>query len=269
MHRWPVEVRIPKANHGARHLFRAWPDIIARLKNNESRALLLDFDGTLVRLRRRPEEARLSERGKRILKRLVTSKRLFVAVVSGRKRKTLETMVGVEGIRYIGLHGAERGAEPVILSKTAGRDLVRAQQGIRSGVQALPGIWIEEKKLSFAVHYRGAHRASLTEADRVIRQIVAPMRNTLRVLNGNKVWEVMPQEIPGKGAAVRQLLEDLPASTIAMYFGDDQTDEEAFANLPGQITVKVGGNRNTRARYYLRSPSEVVRCLLRLERELT
>jgi trehalose-6-phosphatase len=79
----------------------------------------------------------------------------------------------------------------------------------------------------------------------------------------------MPREIPAKGAAVCQLLEDLPASTIAMYFGDDEADEEAFANLPGQITVKVGGNPNTRARYYLRSPGEVVRCLFRLERELT
>jgi trehalose 6-phosphate synthase/phosphatase len=94
------------------------------------------------------------------------------------------------------------------------------------------------------------------------------MHDTLRVLNGDKVWEVVPREIPGKGVAVRKLLEGLQGTTVAMYFGDDETDEEAFAVLPRQITVRIGRERRTRARFYLRSPAEVQRCLFRIERDL-
>jgi trehalose 6-phosphate phosphatase len=252
-----------------RYLFDAWPEIVTRLRSAESRALLLDFDGTLVALRRRPGDVRFSERGKRLLKRLVLNKKFFVAVVSGRDLKGLETLVGVEGVHCVGLHGAEREGESVILSKTARQDLLRAKRDVRSKMQALPRVWIEEKGLSFAVHYRGARQATVQVANRTLRQILVPVQNTLRVLNGDKVWEVMPRELPGKGVAARNLLARLPEATVAMYFGDDDTDEEAFAVLPDQITVAVGRERTTRARFYLRSPAEVLQCLFRLERELT
>ena len=255
-------------NRGPRSLFRAWPEVIARLRSAESRALLLDFDGTLVPLQRRPGDVRFSKRGKRILKRLAANKKFFVAIVSGRDLKSLETMVGVEGIHYVGLHGAEREGESVILGKQARQDLSRAKREVRSELQTRSGVSIEEKGLSFAVHYRGARKAGVRGADRILRQTLAPVRNTLRVLTGDKVWEVMPREIPGKGDAVRNLLAKLPVPTVALYFGDDDTDEEAFAVLLDQISVKVGRERGTRARFYLRSPAEVLRCLFRFEREL-
>jgi trehalose-phosphatase len=264
----PAGQRFRKTNRGTRSLLHAWSEIIARLRAAESRALLLDFDGTLVPLQRRPDDVRFSERGKSILKRLVMSKKLFVAVVSGRDLQSLESIVGVEGVHYVGLHGAERQGGSVRLSRTARQDLVRAQQEIRSELKGLAGVWIEEKGLSFAVHYRGARRTTVQGADRVLRQILAPVRNTLRVLNGDKVWEVVPQKIPGKGVAVRKLLDGLPGTTVAMYFGDDETDEEVFAVLPRQITVRIGRERATRARFYLRGPAEVQRCLFRIERDL-
>src|SRR5580700_5404507 len=49
-----------QAARSVRNLFDAWPGIIERLKGAEFRLLLLDFDGTLVRLRRRPEDVRFS-----------------------------------------------------------------------------------------------------------------------------------------------------------------------------------------------------------------
>jgi trehalose-phosphatase len=247
-------------------LFEAWPEIIGRLRSAGSRALLLDFDGTLARLQPRPADVLLAERTKKILRRLAMDKTFFVAVVSGRHLRTLQTVIGVEGIHYIGLHGAERKGKSTVLGKTTQRDLLRAKRDALSKIHALPGVWIEDKGLSFAVHYRGARPASVQAADLILREILAPMRNALRVLHGDRVWEVVPREVPGKGVAVRELMKGLPDTTVAMYFGDDETDEEVFAVLPGQITVRVGRGRSTRADFYVRSPGEVLRFLFLLER---
>jgi trehalose 6-phosphate phosphatase len=242
--------------------------VIARLRKAESRALLLDFDGTLARLQPRPDDVLLAAGARKILRRLAMSKDLFVAVVSGRRLGTLQTMIGVEGIHHVGLHGSERAGKSTVLGKRSRQDLLRAKRDARSKMDALPGVWIEEKGLSFAVHYRGARPAIALAADLILREILAPTRDTLRILQGDKVWEVVPREVPGKGVAVRELLQGLPEKTAVMYVGDDDTDEEAFTVLPGQITVRVGKANGTRANFYVRGPSEVLRFLVLLERDL-
>ncbi|MGA8144249.1 MAG: trehalose-phosphatase [Candidatus Acidiferrales bacterium] len=257
-----------RTSRSVRYLFDAWPEIVARMRGAESRILLLDFDGTLVGLRRRPDDVRLSGRAKKILQQLVGIEKLSVAIVSGRAFRTIEALIGVDGIGYVGLHGAEWNGKSIILSKAARRAIGNAKKAAQTELRTLRGIWIEEKGLSFAVHYRGARRASVEAADRILRRIVTPMQGTLRILNGDKVWEVLPREIPGKGAAVRELLAESPAGTVAMYFGDDETDEEAFAALPGHVTVKVGSGLKTRASYRVSGPAEVLQFLTRLEKQL-
>ncbi len=42
-----------------------------------------------------------------------------------------------------------------------------------------------------------------------------------------------------------------------IYLGDDTTDEEAFASLPGAITVRVGPHGKSSASYHLADPGEV------------
>jgi trehalose-phosphatase len=257
-----------QAARSVRNLFDAWPGIIERLKGAEFRLLLLDFDGTLVRLRRRPEDVRFSARGKKILRRLVGLKDFSATVVTGRGLESIETMVGVEGVRYVGLHGAARNGKSMAVSRAAQQAMARARKEAQSKLRELPGIWIEDKGLIFAVHYRGAAHESAEEAGCVLRRIVAPLRKNLRILNGDCVWEVLPREIQGKGAAVLELLAGLPDRTVAMYIGDDRTDEEAFAVLPGHITVKVGDGQNTSAGFYVRTPAEVLQLLSRFEKEL-
>ena len=52
---------------------------------------------------------------------------------------------------------------------------------------------------------------------------------------------------------------------IAIYVGDDATDEPAFAVLNRGITVRVGPARHTKARYRLSNPREVRRFIERLD----
>ena len=257
-----------RSTQDLRRLSSAWPEVIARIRDADHRILFLDFDGTLVRLRRHPDDVRFSERGRKILRQLVGHRNLTVAVVSGRELEKIQTLVGVEGIRYVGLHGAERAGETTVPSIAARQMVEAALKAAQAGLAGLRGIEIEDKHLSFAVHYRGARQPATEAASRVVGDIVATSNDKLRILSGKKVWEVLPREFPGKGVAVLELLARLPEKKIAIYFGDDETDEEAFSVLPGQITVNVGSGVNSHASFYVQSPSEVLQFLARLEKQL-
>jgi len=256
------------AVHSPRYLFRAWRDIAGRIRNAERCVLLLDFDGTLVKLQRRPWEVRVPRRTKRLLERLARHARLFVAIVSGRRCQDLQIRIGVEALHFIGLHGAERERKTTKITKAAARILARAQQGVRQRMAAMRGMRIEDKGMSFAVHYREASAPIARAAKFCLLDVVEPLQKTLRVLDGAMVWEVLPNEIRGKGGAVRDLLSEFPQGTPAIYIGDDGTDESAFEALGDQITIRVGNAQKSAAKYYVRDPSEVIRFLLRLETEL-
>jgi trehalose 6-phosphate phosphatase len=235
------------------------------LNSAQGCALFLDLDGTLVPLRPRPADVQLSRQTKKILALLQSHNNLHLSFVSGRQLKVLRNIIGMDQVHYVGLHGAEREGESARMSGESVRALSRAKRFARKQLDGFPGIWIEDKGLSFALHYWKARPATIRAADLALREILAPALGFLHVLNGNKVWEVMPKEIPGKGVAVRAFMDTLPENTLGIYVGDDVTDETAFAALSDQITVKVGRTRGTLAHFYVRNPAEVHRFLSRLE----
>src|ERR1700752_4021474 len=131
-----------RTTQNVRHLAEACPEVVARVRDAGRRLLLLDFDGTLVGLRRHPDDVRFSERGKKILRRLVGIENLTVAVVSGRELEQIQKLVGVEGIRYVGLHGAERLGETTVPSTAARQMNTAGLQGAQTGLAGLRGIEI-------------------------------------------------------------------------------------------------------------------------------
>jgi trehalose 6-phosphate phosphatase len=251
-----------------RYLFGAWNEITERIRNAKILALLLDFDGTLVRLQRRPMDVRVSARTKQLLERLSRHPLLFVAIVSGRRRDDLQTRIGIETLHYVGLHGAEAEGTNTKISKSAGKILALAKRRAQGQIATMPGMRIEDKGLSFAVHYRSAAAPVARAAKSSLLKLVAPLQHSLKMFEGAMVWEVLPNEIPGKGAAARVLLTELPKGTPAIYIGDDGTDESAFRALRDQITIRVGKARKSDAKYYLRNTSEVIHFLLRLEADV-
>ena len=267
-HGVPSAAKANPAVHLPRYLFRAWDEIADRLCDAQTSVLLLDFDGTLVKLQRRPWEVRVPQRTKRLLERLARHPKLFVAIVSGRRCQDLQTRIGVEALHFIGLHGAERERKTTKITKAAASILARAQHGARKRMAAMRGMRIEDKGMSFAVHYREASPPIARAAKSCLLDVVEPHQETLRVLDGAMVWEVLPNEIRGKGGAVLDLLSEFPPGTPAIYIGDDGTDETAFEALADQITVRVGNPQKSAAKYYVRNPREVIRFLLRLEAEI-
>ena len=130
-------------------------------------------------------------------------------------------------------------------------------------------IWLEDKNLGLAVHYRGAPPDEVRAARRIVRGVLEHFQPQLRLFEGKKVWELLPGAVGGKGLAVRRLLGRPPQPSLPIFVGDDESDESAFAALPRGITVHVGNACRTQARFYLRNPSEVRTFLQKMEDEIT
>jgi trehalose-phosphatase len=128
-------------------------------------------------------------------------------------------------------------------------------------------VWIEDKGAAFALHYRGAAPAAVGYGRAILDEMYGGFSRWLRIISGDRVWEVMPRELRGKGDAARRLLRHLRQGALPLYFGDDAADEAAFEALSHGITVCVGPARQTRAGFRLRNPVEVCRALQKLDRQ--
>jgi len=256
------------ASANPRHLFEHWRSIRARLKRARYVALFLDFDGTLAPLRDRPEEAELSTLTRRLLRRLARHPRLTVCIISGRRAADTRKRAGVRGVCCIGLHGGERDGHLRLKPQTL-KVLERARRNLEERLARLEGLWVEDKFASFVVHYQEARPKVVRQARALVREVLEPLGSRVRVLHGKKVWEILPEEIKGKGEAVREMLSELARPAVPIYVGDDITDESAFAALPRGVTIRVGTPRRTRARYELRNSEEVQVFLERLEAEIS
>jgi trehalose-phosphatase len=257
------------ANHkDAIHLFDTWREVRERLRSARHLAVFLDFDGSLVPLRARPDQVWLDASGRRLLRRLARHPRVTLVLISGRRRADLRKRVNVPAARYLGLHGWEHSDGHSARPGTR-RLMCLARRMLAERLRELPGIWIEDKGPVFVVHYRDTSSATMRRARQVVRETLDWLEPDLRVLRGRKVWEVLPHEVEGKGAAVSRLLEELPRPTLSIFVGDDVSDERAFAALRGELTVRVGRPRRTRAHFRLRNPREVRTFLERLQAEIT
>lgn len=255
----------------ARHLFDAWPDVARRLAGADRLALFTDFDGTLTAIRRRAASVQLSA-GMRTRLAAIARRGHVVGVVSGRGLNDVRSRVGVPGLWYVGAHGfliRTPDRHTIVLVNDAQRRLIaRIARRIARGVRDCPGIEIERKVATIAVHHRTASAASARLAHDVVRTIVAAEPG-LRLITGKKVWEVLPAAPVDKYRAVRFILRSErrrrgARTRLALYVGDDVADEAVFARLRG-VTVSVGRAHNTFARYFVRSPAEVRELLSRLD----
>jgi trehalose 6-phosphate phosphatase len=215
-------------------------DDIAR----ERTFLAFDFDGTLAPIVADRFAAQLRSETRALLR---TVSLLYpCAVISGRERADVAARVaGVPLVAVIGNHGAEAGRGP--LDRRA-RDVTAAwRRRLESALAGVDGLEIEDKQFSIAVHYRRA--PSWDEAARKVRDAVAELEGAA-TFGGIAVVNVVPHGAPTKGDAIRAICERVGAR-MAVYIGDDQTDEEAFRAEVVRISVRVGDSTSSAARFYV------------------
>jgi len=196
------------------------PEPLRPLARDPARsAVLLDFDGTLAEIVARPELAGPVE-GATAVVRAAAGAFGLVAVISGRPSDDVRALLGVDGVRYLGLYGLEEeDAAPV--SPEAMAAAVAAASGVG-------GARVEAKGGSVAVHYRQSNDPEAARAE-LLAALAAPPAG-FEAIEGKMVVELVPAGRARKGGAVRRLLGEARPSAV-LYAGDDLADLEAFAEL--------------------------------------
>lgn len=220
--------------------------VAARLAR-ERTLCAFDFDGTLSSIVDHPDRAKMRARTRNLLGRLAA---LYPCiVVSGRARAdVLDKLAGVHVARAIGNHGAETAT-----TQESRHRIDEWRAALQQELETIPGVWVEDKGLSLAVHYRQA--ASKPEARRRILTAALKLKGA-RVFGGKQVVNVVLGCAPNKGDALAAERDRMGCNWV-LYVGDDENDEDAFALDGNLVSVRIGRNPRSRARYYLRSQAEI------------
>lgn len=215
-----------------------------------------DFDGTLAPIVGNPADARPLPVAAAALIELAGLPATSAALVSGRALQTLRELSSMPtAVHLVGSHGAEFEAgfahqiDTVLL------------QTITDALTAIaadkPGVAVETKPASVALHVRNASPADGDAA--LAAAWDAATHWDAHVTTGKAVLE-FAVVTTDKGEAI-DILRGEKDATVVVFFGDDVTDEKAFARLGEfDIGVKVGPG-DTAARYRIDSPDDVAAAL--------
>ena len=194
--------------------------------------LITDVDGTVSPIADCPEDARVQPEARRALHRL-TGRLALVAAVSGRPAAHVAQVVGVDGMVYAGNHGLEwweAGRTTLVPEALPHLATVAATlEQLRASLK-LPGVLVEEKGATGAVHYRLSPDA--VAARQAILDAVAqcPLAAALWVREGRMVVEIRPPVRVDKGSAAETLVRQRRLQGV-IYLGDNTTDLDAFRAL--------------------------------------
>ncbi len=246
-------------------------------------AVFLDYDGTLTPIVDRPEDAVISESMREAVRGL--AERCPVCVVSGRDRRVVQELMGLDNLVVAGSHGFDIWTpDEGTIEHDAGSGFEEVIEEVKARLDEeigpFEGASVEPKKASVAVHYRLVAEEERSKIKQIVDDLLAERSDELKVTPGKMVYEIQPKIDWDKGKAVLYLLEALELDgedIVPIYVGDDVTDEHAFEALAetsaGGIGIFVGevedpetAGRTTSADYVLYTMEEVERFLNMLAR---
>jgi trehalose 6-phosphate phosphatase len=230
-------------------------------------AVLLDIDGTLLDLAPTPREVWVPPDLATTLNRLLEKTSGALALVSGRSLNDIDLIFAPELFPAVGGHGAEMrlssdGEAVASHAPPMDKELKRRLAAI---ARLSPGILLEDKGYSLALHYRLAPHAekAIYEAVSLIR---ADLPNApIEVMPGKCVCEIKPSGFD-KASGVTELMTHEPfKGRRPIFIGDDVTDESVFAIMPDLRGVAFSvGRRAKGVSGYFDAPRDVREWLARL-----
>jgi trehalose 6-phosphate phosphatase len=234
-------------------------DLLSALDTAAATARLLvasDFDGTLAPIVNDPADARPLPGAADALGSLADLPSTTVLLVSGRALAVLREYSGMPAtVHLVGSHGAELDTGFAFDVDEALLARITAElEGIAEG---RPGVTVESKPASVAIHVRNASDADRETALAAAR--VVGHASGAELTEGKAVLEFAVISTD-KGEALDLVREQVDA-TAAVFFGDDVTDEKAFRRMRADdVGVKVGPGE-TLAQYRVDSPDDVAAAL--------
>jgi len=252
-----LEDNIADENEAAPETVPVPRSLVPRLSQT---AILLDIDGTLLDLMPTPREVWVPPGLAKTLNRLVERTGGALALVSGRSLNDIDLIFAPDVFPAVGGHGAEMRIDPDNESVAAhappmDKELKRRLAAI---AKLSPGILLEDKGYSLALHYRLAPHAekAIYEAVSLIR---ADLPNApIEVLPGKCVCEIKHSGFT-KATGVLELMTREPfKGRRPLFIGDDVTDETVFAIMPDFDGLAFSvGRRATGVAGHFDAPSDV------------
>lgn len=228
-------------------------------------AILLDIDGTLLELMPTPGEVRASPGLAATLKGLMERTAGALALVSGRSLADIDRIFAPDHFPAVGGHGAEMRLKGVGVANHAQPLDGELRRRLAAVAQLSPGILLEDKGYSLALHYRLAPRAEKV-IDEAIRLILGDLPDpAIEVLPGKCVLEIKRAGFT-KASGVRELMRHPPFhGRKPLFIGDDVTDESVFAIVPEWDGVAFSvGRLFTGVSSYFAAPRDVRKFLAHL-----
>jgi len=235
-------------------------DFFRRLSRAHSRALLLDYDGTLAPFQVDRDHAEPYPEIPALIDRILSSTNTRVAIATGRCAKEIPELIGIHGIETWGCHGMERlyangTYEMAKLDAQVQQRIAEIKERLaKEGLSEM----LECKPTGIAVHWRG--RLSAADVTSKVRKAwlmsAGEGVNLIRFDGGLEIRAAGKN----KGDIVRTVLGEMGKKAAISYLGDDQTDEDAFAALQGfGLGVLVQSEyRPTVADAWVRPPEGVI-----------
>jgi trehalose 6-phosphate synthase/phosphatase len=240
--------------------------VATELQRSERLAILVDYDGTLVRVEDTPELAKPDAALLGLLQELARCPNVDVHIVSGRGKATLEEWLGRLPVTLWAEHGLWR-RDPrqgewraAFTQDRTWKDTVRAL--MKRASDRTPGSLVEDKGDSLAWHYRLSDPLYAEEEAARLKAAMADAfpHGEVEAVGGRKVVEARPHGAQ-KGLAVAAVRDETPTARI-LAIGDDRTDEDMFATAlaAGGLAISVG-DHDSRARLHVTGTADVRRLL--------
>jgi trehalose 6-phosphate synthase/phosphatase len=265
----------------SQHLFskaapQALPNLLSALKSHVY--LFLDYDGTLVPIQGRPEQAVMPASTRALMARLLAKENLTVVIVSGRDGDFLQSQFEGLPVMLAAEHGAKfydpaTQAWTSLLWSDVNTWYAGAKAVMENYTRRVPRSHVEPKEYAIAWHYRQSPRTfSNYQAHKLKEDLESGLTHLpATVIAGNKVIEARAVEA-NKGYFVRNFLTTHPnlvledSSFIAL--GDDTTDDDMMRALPeGGLGIKVG-EKSAGASHTIDRQQDVLSFLQELEEYL-
>lgn len=223
-------------------------------------AYFLDVDGTLVELADAPDAVRASAQLLEVIRQLRVATGGAVALISGRALADLDQLFPNAPFPAAGQHGTERRSATGELRHdlTTSPQLDAARALITESLAKFPGLLLEDKGQSLALHYRMAPQFA-PAAHRLMKTALAETGDEYVLQSGKKVVELR-QSGRDKGMAIAEFMRERPfLGRTPVCLGDDLTDEAGFRTVNDMwgFTIKVGPGP-TQAHWRLADAREAV-----------
>lgn len=228
-------------------------------------ALFIDIDGTLLELADRPDTVVVPAGLAGLLHKLHDGLDGALALVTGRPLVDIAWLFPEFKGDAAGLHGGEwRCGGAIATTHLDPKPLLAIAKRFEALAIAHPGLLVEHKGPSVALHYRNVPEAAAL-VETTMTAAMVELGPGWQLIAGKAVYEILPAAA-SKGQAIDRFLANAPyAGRKPAFLGDDVTDESGFAAVLGHggLAIKVGAG-DTLAPYRLASVPAVHQWLRQL-----